>query len=86
MYRQCRSRGYATVVDVLMDIGVLDKAKYEDWRFGRIPYLERVCTINLSKLSTIRHQMRVYAVGDEKERRSGPQACGSSAVQQIWQT
>ena len=47
MYRQCRSRGYATVVDVLMDIGVLDKAKYEDWRFGRIPYLERVCTINL---------------------------------------
>ena len=61
MYRQCRNRGYATAVDVLMDIGVLDKVKYEDWRFGRIPYLECVCTINLSKLSTIRHQMRVYA-------------------------
>lgn len=61
MYRQCRSKGYATAVDVLMDIGVLQKDKYEDWRFGHIPYLERVCTINLSKLSTIRHQMRVYA-------------------------
>ncbi len=44
-----------------MDIGVLQKDKYEDWRFGRIPYLERVCMINLSKLSTIRHQMCVYA-------------------------
>ena len=61
MYRQCRSRGFATPVDVLMDIGVLEKSKYEDWRFGRIPYLERVCMINLSKLSTIRHEMRVYA-------------------------
>ncbi len=61
MYRQCRSRGYATAVDVLMDIGVLQKDKYEDWRFGRIPYLERVCMVNLGKLSTVRHQMRVYA-------------------------
>ena len=61
MYHQCRDRGYATPVDVLMDIGVLRKADYEDWRHGRIPYLERVCAINLSKLSTIRHEMRVYA-------------------------
>ena len=61
MYRQCRDRGFAAPVDVLMDIGVLQKDKYEDWRFGRISYLERVCTINLHKLSTVRHQMRVYA-------------------------
>ena len=61
MYCQCRDRGFATPVDVLMDIGVLQKDKYEDWRFGRISYLERVCTINLHKLSTVRHQMRVYA-------------------------
>ena len=61
MYCQCRDRGYAAPVDVLMDIGVLQKDKYEDWRFGRISYLECVCTSNLHKLSTIRHQMRVYA-------------------------
>lgn len=61
MYQQCRRRGFAAPVDVLMDIGVLQKSKYEDWRFGRVPYLERVCTVNLGKLSTIRHQMRVYA-------------------------
>ncbi len=61
MYRQCKNRGYAAAVDVLMDIGVLQKDKYEDWRFGRVPYLERVCMVNLGKLSTVRHQMRVYA-------------------------
>ena len=61
MYCQCRRRGYAAPVDVLMKIGVLSKSEYEDWRFGRIPYLESVCHINLHKLSFIMHQMRVYA-------------------------
>ena len=61
MYHQCRNRGYATAVDVLMDLGYLKKEHYENWRHGRVPYLERVCTVNLSKLSTIRHEMRVYA-------------------------
>ena len=59
VYHQCQRRGYATPVDVLMEIGVLPKQKYEDWRFGRIDYLERVCTVNLRKLSFIMHQMRV---------------------------
>ena len=61
MYHQCRDWGYATVVDVLMDLGYLKKEHYENWRHGRVSYLERVCTVNLSKLSTIRHEMRVYA-------------------------
>ena len=61
MYHQCRDRGYAAPVDVLMDMGVLPKQKYEDWRFGRVDYLERVCTVNLHKLSRIMHEMRVYA-------------------------
>lgn len=61
MYHQCQNRGYAAPVDVLMDIGVLPKQKYEDWRFGCVPYLEAVCTVNLRKLSFIMHQMRVYA-------------------------
>lgn len=61
VYRQCRSRGYAAPVDVLVDIGVLSKQNYEDWRWGRVPYLEAACTVNLRKLSFILHQMRVYA-------------------------
>ena len=61
MYRQCRDRGFAAPVDVLMEIGYLSKKDYENWRYGRVSYLERVCTANLSKLSTVMHQMRVYA-------------------------
>lgn len=61
MYHQCQNRGYAAPVDVLIDIGVLPKKKYEDWRFGRVSYLEGVCTVNLRKLSFIMHQMRAYA-------------------------
>lgn len=61
MYQQCQRWGYAAPVDVLMDIGVLPKKKYEEWRFGRVSYLESVCTVNLCKLSFIMHQMRVYA-------------------------
>ena len=61
VYHQCQRRGYAALVDVLMEIGVLPKQKYEDWRFGRVDYLERVCMVNLRILSFIMRQMRVYA-------------------------
>ena len=49
VYHQCQRRGYAAPVDVLMDIGALPKQKYEDWRFGKVDYLERVCTVNFAK-------------------------------------
>lgn len=61
MYHQIQRRGYAAPIDVLMDVGVLPKDKYEDWRYGRVPYLEAVCTVNLKKLSSIMRQMRLYA-------------------------
>ena len=58
---QCHRRGYAAPVDVLMDIGCLSKEKYEDWRFGRVHYLEAVCTMNLNKLSFIMKVIKKYA-------------------------
>ena len=61
MNHQCRKRGYAAPVDVLMDVGALPKARYEDWRFGRIPFLEAACTVNLRMLSFLLHEMRAYA-------------------------
>lgn len=61
MYQQWKKRGYATPVDTLMDCGVLSKKAYEEWRFGKVQYLEKVCTVNLRKLSFIMHQMRVFA-------------------------
>lgn len=61
MYHQCKARGFTAPIDVLIDIGVLPKKKAEDWRFGRIPYLEAACTVNLKKLSAIMAEVRAYA-------------------------
>ena len=61
MYHQIKRRGYAAPVDVLIDCGVLPKKVYEEWRFGRVPFLEKGCTVNLKKLSFIMHHIRVYA-------------------------
>ena len=61
MYTLIRDKGVASPVEVLMAIGVLSKEDYERWRNGKIDYLERVCKINLSKLSTINHEIRVFA-------------------------
>ena len=60
-YNLLKEKGFVAPVEVLMSIGVLSKEKYEDWRNGRVQYLERVCQINLSKLSTINHEIRVFA-------------------------
>ena len=46
-------KGYLCSVDVLLKLDYLSKSDYEDWRFGRISYLEKVCKVNLSKLSII---------------------------------
>ena len=61
MYHQLKRKGYATAVDVLMDLEILSMTDYELWRNGKVLYLEKVCKVNLKKLSTILHEMRVYA-------------------------
>ena len=61
VYHQCQVRGYAAPADVLVDVGVLPGQKYEDWRFGKVQYLEQACTCNLRQLSFIMKQIRIYA-------------------------
>jgi len=61
MYNLIKQNGIASPVEVLVEIGVLSKEDCEKWRFGKLDYLERACKINLSKLSTINHEIRVFA-------------------------
>lgn len=61
MYQNIRKKGFVAPVEVLMDIGVLSKQDYENWRFGRVVFLEKVCKVNLHKLSGIMKEMRSYA-------------------------
>ncbi len=46
-------KGYLTSIDVLLKLDYLSEKDYENWRFGKIDYLEKVCGANLKKLSTI---------------------------------
>ena len=61
MYLTVKEKGVVAPVDVLMFTGILSKKDYEDWRFGKVLYLEKVCQANLKKLSAVMHEMRVYA-------------------------
>lgn len=60
MYHQILKNGYATAVQVLIDLKVLSKEDYEKWRFGKVDYLERVCKINITRLGFILHSMQDY--------------------------
>ena len=46
-------KGYVCSIDVLIQLGYLSQGNYEDWRLGRVEYLEKVCKTNLGKLIKI---------------------------------
>ena len=48
-------------VDVLLRMQRLTKQQVEDWRFGRIPYLERVTLGGLGKMSRILRILELHA-------------------------
>ncbi len=50
---------FVAPVDVLMETQRLDKKLYDDWRFGRVPYLERITNSGLSNLNRI---LRIIAL------------------------
>ena len=48
-------------VDVLIGMGLLKPDHLEDWRRGRVPYLEKVINCNLSRLSKLLRILRFHA-------------------------
>jgi hypothetical protein len=46
-------RKYVTAIDVLVGLGWLQPRRVEEWRQGRVDYLERVAQANLPKLSNV---------------------------------
>jgi hypothetical protein len=51
-------KGYICFVDIFMQLGYLSQSDYEHWRFRRIPYLERVMTLNLGQINFIMKTVR----------------------------
>lgn len=61
VYSTLKEKIYVSPVEVLIKMNVLSVKDYENWRFGRVPYLEKVCKTNLSKLSLMMKELRAYA-------------------------
>jgi hypothetical protein len=55
-------KGYVCPLDVLLRLQYLTPKDVDAWRFGRVPYLEKVCTTNLSKLTFINKTVYQHAV------------------------
>ncbi|MHB8587064.1 MAG: hypothetical protein ACYDDF_14640 [Thermoplasmatota archaeon] len=52
---------FVTPVDVLLGLGWLAPSHIQEWRQGRIPTLEGVAQVDLSKISLAMHTLRMWA-------------------------
>ena len=53
-----KEKGYICFVDVCMKLGYLSQSDYENWRLRRVSSLERVLTVNLSRINFIMKTVR----------------------------
>jgi hypothetical protein len=63
-----KEKEYVSPVDLLIKMDRLTQQQVEDWRFKKIPYLERVAVGNLSKF----HHVLLTLGGFAKERKLKP--------------
>jgi hypothetical protein len=54
-------KGYVSTVDVLLKLEYITQSDFQNWRLGKIEYLEKVCKANLHKLSTVNKFIRKFA-------------------------
>lgn len=55
-------KGYVSVIDLMLGLSWLAPDKLHDWKAGKVPYLERVITANLSKISSAMKAFKSWAV------------------------
>jgi hypothetical protein len=77
-------RGHVTAIDVLVALGWLTPRRVDEWRQGRVDYLERVVQANLSKVSAAMKAFRAWARGrglkPQRDRLRRPNARSPSAA------
>lgn len=56
-----QKRKFVTAIDVLVGVGWLEPRRVDEWRQGRVDYLERVTAANLGKISTAMRSLRRWA-------------------------
>jgi hypothetical protein len=58
---QLREKGFVAPIELFTRMDLLSPASVENWRRGRIPYLERAIQCNLSKANRILRILRMHA-------------------------
>jgi len=53
--------GFVAPIDVFVSMGLLEQRHVDDWRRGRVPYLEKVIKCNLAKAGRILRILRFHA-------------------------
>lgn len=56
-----KSGNVVAPVDVLIGMGLLTREQLEDWRRGRMPYLEQIINCNLARLGRLLRILRFHA-------------------------
>jgi len=56
-----KSGNFVTPVDVLIGMELLTREQLEDWRRGRVSYLERIINCNLTRLGRLLRILRFHA-------------------------
>jgi hypothetical protein len=60
-YQALKNHNYVSPIDVLLGMGILSSKNLEDWRFGKVPYLEKVVQSNLQKISAAMKAFRIWS-------------------------
>jgi hypothetical protein len=58
---ELQSRNFVTPIEVFISMELLERRDVENWRAGRIPYLEQVVKCNLAKAGRILRILRFHA-------------------------
>ena len=58
---ELRSRNFVAPIEVFISMGLLEPRDVENWRAGRIPFLEQVVGCNLAKTGRILRILRFHA-------------------------
>lgn len=56
------TKGYVSMIDLMLGLNWLAPNKLRDWKQGKIPYLERIISANLSKISKTMKEFKHWAV------------------------
>jgi hypothetical protein len=58
---ELQSRNVVTPIELFISMGLLERRDLENWRAGRLPYLEQAVRCNLAKASRILRILRFHA-------------------------